>query len=122
MLIRYKKAYEKIAMGLLSFMPNEKDIKKLTETIHNYEQDDNWTLYLWKKDEECVALVGVVVDHDIATIQHLSVIPSYRGEGIARIMLEELKECGFYKEIIANDETREIVKKCISIKEEVDDN
>lgn len=122
MLIRYKKAYEKIAMGLLSFMPNEKDIKKLTETIHNYEQDDNWTLYLWKKDEECVALVGVVVDHDIATVQHLSVIPSYRGEGIARIMLEELKECGFYKEIIANDETREIVKKCISIKEEVDDN
>lgn len=121
MLIRYKKAYEKIAMGLLSFMPNEKDIKKLTETIHNYEQDDNWTLYLWKKDEECVALIGVVVDQDVATVQHLSVIPSYRGEGIARKMLEELKECGFYKSITANNETREIVQKCISIDGEVDE-
>lgn len=29
MLIRYKKALEKIAMGLLSFMPNEKDVKSL---------------------------------------------------------------------------------------------
>lgn len=28
MLIRYKKTFEKIAMGLLSFMPNEKDLKK----------------------------------------------------------------------------------------------
>ena len=29
MLLRYKKAFEKIAMGLLSFMPQEKDVKKL---------------------------------------------------------------------------------------------
>ena len=29
MLIRYKKTFEKIAMGLLSFMPSEKDLKKL---------------------------------------------------------------------------------------------
>lgn len=28
MLIRYKKSFEKIAMGLLSFMPNEKDLKQ----------------------------------------------------------------------------------------------
>ena len=29
MLIRYRKNYEKIAMGLLSFMPTEKDLKRL---------------------------------------------------------------------------------------------
>ena len=29
MLIKYKKSYEKFAMGLLSFMPNEKEIKTL---------------------------------------------------------------------------------------------
>jgi len=45
MLIRYKKAYEKIAMGLLSFMPNEKDLKKLQQTMKNYESEDNWQLF-----------------------------------------------------------------------------
>lgn len=120
MLIRYKKAYEKIAMGLLSFMPNEKDIKKLTETIQAYEQDDTWALYLWKKGEECVALVGVVVHDNVATIQHISVIPSYRGEGVAREMLTELQDCGMYKSIVANDITKDIVQKCISINGEVD--
>ena len=121
MLIRYKKAFEKIAMGLLSFMPNEKDIKKLTETIHTYEQDDNWTLYLWKKDEEYIGLVGVVVKDSVATIQHVSVIPSYRGEGVAREMLHELKSLGIYKTILANEEVKEFVQKCIPIQEEVDD-
>lgn len=122
MLIRYKKAFEKIAMGLLSFMPNEKDIKKLTETIHTYEQDDNWSLYLWKKDEEYIGLVGVKVVDSIATIQHVSVIPSYRGEGIAREMLQELNEQGIYKNILANEEIKEFVRKCIPIEEEVDGN
>ena len=36
MLIRYKKNLEKIAMGLLSFMPDEKkDVKKLQQTIED---------------------------------------------------------------------------------------
>ena len=38
MLVRYKKALEKIAMGLISLMPQEKDINRLMETIHHYEQ------------------------------------------------------------------------------------
>ena len=31
MLTRYKKMFKKIAMGLLSFMPNEKDLQKLQQ-------------------------------------------------------------------------------------------
>ncbi len=113
MLIRYKKAFEKIAMGLLSFMPNEKDIKKLTETIQSYENNDNWVLYLWKKNEEYVGIVGLVTDNDTATVQHVSVIPSYRGEGVAKEMLQEVAELGQYANVRATDETREFVQKCI---------
>jgi len=115
MLIRYKKAFEKIAMGLLSFMPNEKDIKKLTETIQSYENDDNWVLYLWKKDDEYVGIVGLVTDehNHTATIQHVSVIPSYRGEGVAKEMLQEVADLGQYEQVRATDETREFVQKCI---------
>lgn len=123
MLIRYKKAFEKIAMGLLSFMPNEKDIKKLKETIHSYENDNNWVLYLWKKNDEYVGIVGLVTKSDnIATIQHVSVVPSYRGEGVAKEMLQEVAELGQYESVLATEETRNIVQKCINcIDGEADD-
>lgn len=123
MLIRYKKAFEKIAMGLLSFMPNEKDIKKLKETIHSYEIDDNWVLYLWKKNDEYIGIVGLVTDsNNIATIQHVSVVPSYRGEGVAKEMLQEVAELGQYESVRATEETRKFVQKCINcIDEEADD-
>ena len=118
MLIRYKKAFEKIAMGLLSFMPNEKDIKKLTETIQSYETDDNWILYLWKKNDEYIGIVGLVLDNDTATIQHVSVVPSYRGEGVATEMVKEVVELGRYKNVLTTDETREFVQKCINCTDE----
>ncbi|WP_286927101.1 MULTISPECIES: GNAT family N-acetyltransferase [Lysinibacillus] len=124
MLIRYKKAFEKIAMGLLSFMPNEKDIKKLTETIHSYENNDNWVLYLWKKNDEYVGIVGLVTDdNNIATIQHVSVVPSYRGEGVAKEMLQEVAELGQFESVRATNETRKFVRKCINcMDEEADEN
>ncbi|MEB2302283.1 GNAT family N-acetyltransferase [Lysinibacillus xylanilyticus] len=123
MLIRYKKAFEKIAMGLLSFMPHEKDIKKLKETIHSYENDNDWVLYLWKKNDEYVGIVGLVTHSDnIATIQHVSVVPSYRGEGVAKEMLQEVAELGQYESVRATEETRKFVQKCINcIDEEADD-
>ena len=114
MLIRYKKAFEKIAMGLLSFMPNEKDIKKLTETIQSYETDENWILYLWKKNDEYIGIVGIVLDHDTATIQHVSVVPSYRGEGVATEMLKQVVELGRYDNVQGTDETRGFIQKCIN--------
>lgn len=118
MLIRYKKAFEKIAMGLLSFMPNEKDIKKLTETIQSYETDENWILYLWKKNDEYIGIVGIVLDNDTATIQHVSVVPSYRGEGVATEMVKQVVELGRYKNVLTTDETREFVQKCINCTDE----
>ena len=122
MLVRYKKALEKIAMGLLSFMPQEKDIKRLMETIQQYEQQDNWMLYLWKRGEEYVGIVGVLVEETVATIQHITVIPSYRGEGIALKMLQELCDLGLFTEIKPNEETESFVQKCIPIIKEAECN
>jgi riboflavin biosynthesis RibT protein len=90
MLLRYKKAFEKIAMGLLSFMPQEKDVKKLIETIHQYEKDSNWQLYLWKKEEDLVGIIGIQVFGEEAFIHHISVSPSHRGEGIGTEMVQKL--------------------------------
>ena len=122
MLVRYKEALEKIAMGLLSFMPQEKDIKRLMETIQQYEQQENWMLYLWKRGEEYVGIVGVLVEETVATIQHITVIPSYRGEGVALKMLQELCELGLFTEIKPNEETQPFVQKCMPIIKEAECN
>lgn len=93
MLIRYKKAFEKIAMGLLSFMPTEKDLKKLQQTIKEYETNDKWHLFLWKLDDDLVAIIGVCErENGVMEVQHISVNPSHRGQGIGKGMVKALRE------------------------------
>ncbi len=79
MLLRYKKIYEKIAMGLLSYMPGDKTVKKLQEWIHRYETDDSWQLYLLKKDEDFIGLIGIelgkkTIHYSTFLSIHLSVV------------------------------------------------
>jgi riboflavin biosynthesis RibT protein len=112
MLIRYKKAFEKIAMGLLSFMPNEKDLKKLQQTMKQYESDENWQLFLWKEDDDVTGLVGVVLKDDIVEIQHISVNPSHRHEGIGKNMLKALKHIYENKNLMPNEHTEAFFDKC----------
>ena len=113
MLIRYKKTFEKIAMGLLSFMPTEKDLKKLQSTMKEYETEEDWQLFLWK-EEDIIGLLGVLYDHPRNTIviQHISVNPSHRLQGIGKKMVKALKEMYGDKEIISNEYTAPFIEKC----------
>lgn len=112
MLIRYKKAFEKIAMGLLSFMPSEKELKKLQNTMKQYETSDEWQLFLWR-DEDIIGLIGVLfVDDSNIEIQHISVNPSHRHQGIGKSMVMSLKEQFPNKNMKANAETAEFIDKC----------
>ncbi|MEH6942268.1 GNAT family N-acetyltransferase [Bacillus sp. JJ722] len=113
MLIRYKKILEKIAMGLLSFMPNGKDIKKLQATIKQYDTLENWQLYLWKEEDDMIGLIGIIIESDERVlIQHLTVNPSFRNQGIGRKMFQQIKEIYSNKEIVANEETASYIVKC----------
>ena len=118
MLIRYKKDLEKIAMGLLSFMPEEKDVKKLQQTIKEYETNSNWHLYLWR-DEDVLGAIGIkIVDEINVIVQHISVNPSHRNLGIGKKMIEAIKELyqdehavvannlieGFYNKFVTKEE------------------
>ena len=113
MLIRYKKNFEKIAMGLLSFMPEGKDLKKLQETINNYEKNPDWHLYLWK-EEDILGAIGVKIENNInAVIQHISVTPSHRKMGIGKKMINEIKKMYNEKYAVCPDErTLEFYNKC----------
>lgn len=113
MLIRYKKNLEKIAMGLLSFMPEERDVKKLQETIKEYETNPDWHLYLWKKDDILGAAGLRIEDGMYAVLQHISVNPSYRNQGIGKQMISEIRKMyeGKYK-VCADELTEEFYNKC----------
>ncbi|WP_042355215.1 GNAT family N-acetyltransferase [Bacillus rubiinfantis] len=113
MLIRYKKTLEKIAMGLMSFMPNEKDLKKLQLTMKEYETEESRQLFLWKEDD-IIGLLGILFYPDQKTIeiQHISVNPSHRSQGIGKQMVKELKEMYPDKEIIPNKDTAAFIEKC----------
>ncbi|MGJ7919925.1 GNAT family N-acetyltransferase [Neobacillus sp. LXY-4] len=112
MLIRYKKTFEKIAMGLLSFMPTEKDLKKLQQTMKQYETDENWQLFLWK-EEDIIGLIGVIIEVDCLEIQHISVNPSHRHHGVGKEMVMALKEMFPGKGFKPNELTAPFIDKCL---------
>jgi riboflavin biosynthesis RibT protein len=112
MLVRFKKSLEKIAMGLLSFMPDERDVKKLTQTIKEYESNPDWHLYLWKEEDVLGAIGLRVEDGEKVVIQHISVNPSYRNQGIGKKMIQSVhQQYGHGHVICANENTEGFVKK-----------
>jgi len=113
MLIRYKKLFEKIAMGLLSFMPAEKDLKILLQTIKEYESNENWHLFLWKEEESIIGIIGLQqLDDNQIEIQHISVNPSYRNQGIGKSMVKAIKEMFPDKTIVPNKLIESFFNKC----------
>ncbi|MEA3322579.1 MAG: GNAT family N-acetyltransferase [Bacillota bacterium] len=111
MLIRYKKSFEKIAMGLMSFMPTEKELKKLQQSMRDYEEKENWQLFLWKEDD-IIGLIGIELEEDSFTIQHISVIPSHRGQGFGKKMVVALTQTYPNKVVKTTQYTTAFIEKC----------
>ncbi|KAA6451622.1 GNAT family N-acetyltransferase [Bacillus swezeyi] len=112
MLIRYKKSFEKIAMGLLSFMPNEKDVKQLQQTIKDYETDTERQLFLWKEGEDIVGCVGVEKREEEVEIKHISVNPSHRHQGIGKKMVSAISQMFEPKPLVPNELTKGFFERC----------
>ena len=111
-LTKYKKVHKKIAMGLLSFMPGEHNLKQLQKTMRTYEENPDWQLYLWKKGEDFVGLIGIEVDEHTFTVRHASVNPSFRGEGIGHALVERVRQLMEPREMRATPETEAFLAKC----------
>lgn len=106
MLTRYKKMFNKIAMGFLSFMPDEKDLQKLQMTLHQYETEHNHQLFLWKEDGDFIGIIGILfLDKQLIQIQHLAVNPSHRDKGVGKMMIKALKELHPDTSFIPNEHT-----------------
>ncbi|MBY0222663.1 GNAT family N-acetyltransferase [Mammaliicoccus sciuri] len=101
-------------MGFLSYIPSEKMLRKLQETIQLYLCDEDWQLFLYKESEDYIGLIGVEVhEHDKTyTIQHISVNPSFRSEGIGYDMVKELALIYPGYQCQSTDFTEQFIERC----------
>ena len=81
MLVKYKNDYEKIAMGLLSFVPDLKPLDHLQTEMALYQNDPEYLLYLWRPadSQDFAGVVGIQRSQDIILVRHISLMPSERG-------------------------------------------
>ena len=77
-------------MGLLSFIPDLKDVGHLKTELKMYTEDDSHALYLYKHHHDFVGVVGVELSADFVLVRHLSFSPNFRDEATAFAALAEL--------------------------------
>ncbi|MER2225616.1 MAG: GNAT family N-acetyltransferase [Carnobacterium sp.] len=113
MLLDYKNDYEKISMGLLSFVPDLKDVSRLQDEMDWYQSKEDRKLYLWKSEDtqDIIAVVGVEIGNEMILLRHISINPSFRNEGISYKMLEALERRFLPKKILGTLETSTLVAK-----------
>lgn len=112
MLIKYKKPFEKIAMGLLSFTPEEKELKILKQTMQLYEENQERQLFLWKQDKDIAGLIGIEIKEQCFLVLHISVNPSFRGEGVGHAMVTRIQQLQEPLAMCATMETKNFLSDC----------
>ncbi len=111
MLIEYRKDYEKIAMGLLSYLPDFKNLHNLREEIKLNESNNDFELYLFRNSESnIIAVLGTQNDGDFIIIRYLSLAPGFREEKYEGKILHELKDNNPKKRITSTPECTYLLK------------
>ena len=113
MLLDYKNDYEKISMGVLSFVPDLKDVSRLQNEMDWYQSKENYKLYLWKSEEtqDIIAVIGVEIGNDMTLVRHISINPSFRNEGISYKILEALEKRLPQRKVMGTLETASLIAK-----------
>ncbi|WP_069285214.1 GNAT family N-acetyltransferase [Aerococcus urinaeequi] len=95
MLVPYIGRYEKVVMGLLSYIPEFKEFSELKEEMDKINQQER-KIYLWKEadSDNIIGLVGFDQhdDTDTLVVRYLSINPSFREEGLTYDLLTALKK------------------------------
>lgn len=111
-LIKYKKSHAKIAMEYLAYMPCEMDLADLQQTLHQYEQDSGWQLYLAMDGTGYIGAIGIELSEHTFCVHHISVHPSLRNEGIGNTMVEKVQQLHEPLALCTAEATKDFLAKC----------
>lgn len=79
MLVNYRSDYEKIAMGLLSFVPELKPLARLQQEMQWHLKSESRPVYLWRDEDDHFIGIGCCeVGEDYVLIRRLSFTPTNR--------------------------------------------
>ena len=114
MLTQYRKNQRKIAMGLLGFHETLRDQQHLLKEIDTYESDDHYQLFCYynENSDNVQGVIGISKLEDQEIVLHdISLNPSYRGEGISIVMMDELQALYAEQKIIGTPSTSAFLAK-----------
>lgn len=113
MLIPYNNDFEKIVMGFMSYIPDLKEPTRIEEELEWYKAKENRKIYLWQNAENrnLIGFVGVEEEDELVLLRHIAIDPSFRNEGLAYQILENVKEHYPNDNIVGTIETANIVSK-----------
>ncbi|RRK10995.1 N-acetyltransferase [Lactiplantibacillus garii] len=110
MLVKYRKDYEKVAMGLLSFVPDFKDIAHLQTEMRWYLAADDHQLLLWRQaDGDFSGIIGIEIGPDFILVHHDSLSPEERTAQNQQQMLDELAALYPHKRVMGTLEMAPII-------------
>lgn len=79
MLIECKNDKEKVAMGLLSYLPDFKNLNNLKDEIQLNKNSPEFRLFLYRdQNPNFVGVIGTQWDGKFIIIRYLSLVPDYR--------------------------------------------
>lgn len=112
MLYKYKNDYAKIAMGLLSFIPDLKTLSNLQNELDWYEAQTNRTLFLWKNQYgDFSGIVGIEELDDFVLLRHIAVTPTLRDGTLVYTILDALAQRYPKAKIMGNLDTATLLAK-----------
>ncbi|WPP08375.1 N-acetyltransferase [Pediococcus inopinatus] len=91
MLVKYRDSFQKIVMGLLSFIPGLKDIDRINQELDWYAASNDRNLYLQKNEAgDFIGLVGVEKQDQYLMVHHLAFIPQQQTQANEQEIFDSL--------------------------------
>jgi riboflavin biosynthesis RibT protein len=109
MLLKYRSEYKKIAIDMLSLLPNMGKGEHLREEMSWYNDQDSRIMYLWKnKDGKWAGLIAIEIKHNFIIVRRLVLTPDSWSMNNCCHILDELSHLYLDTKIVGTMETTSI--------------
>lgn len=93
MFVKYKKDYEKILMGFLSYLDDFKTLENLQQEMLLYQNSTEFPVYLYRpQNEDFKAIVSCQALTQAMIVRYISMAPDFRSDENCVEILHELQE------------------------------